>query len=91
LIIDSKRFKTDSVAMHLHRAGGDTRQLADLHVGLAVLDEDCQIYGNYRGGKAGLPWLSPLRTGQANLSHPALQSVVNLVRTEARRDGHRKG
>ena len=42
--------------MHLHRAGGDTRQLADLHVGLAVLDEDCQIYGNWipGEGRAGL-------------------------------------
>jgi hypothetical protein len=45
----------------------------------------------YRGGKAWLPRLSPLRTGHADLPHPALRSVVILMRTEARHDGHRKG
>ena len=48
-------------------------------------------FTNYRGGKAELPRLSPLRTGHADLLHPALQSVVNLVRTEVKRDGHHKG
>jgi len=47
--------------------------------------------GAHRGGKAWLPRLSPLRTGHADLPHPALQSVVILMRTDVRRDGHRKG
>jgi hypothetical protein len=55
------------------------------------VQEFATSWEHYRGGKARLPELSPLRTGRAVLPHPALQSMVILARTEAGRDGHRKG
>ena len=67
------------------------QEQVDLHSVIpakAGIQSPCQTY---RGGKDRLPELSPLRTGRADLPHPALRSMVILLRTGAKHDGHRKG